>query len=98
MTYFGYPLDMHGWKTRPETEPDKFRSSEPENRGRKIQTKPKLAGPETRGYPTQNRPITILKPVPLPGGADSDTIYFALVGLEKKLSSKPNQEQIVQCS
>jgi hypothetical protein len=49
MTYFGYPLDIHGWKTRPETEPDKFRSSEPENRGRKIQTKPKPARHETCG-------------------------------------------------
>jgi hypothetical protein len=60
MTYFGYPLDTHRWKTRPETEPDKFRSSEPENRGQKIQTKPKPARSETRGYLTQNRPIAIL--------------------------------------
>jgi hypothetical protein len=62
MTYFGYPLDIHGWKTIPETEPepDKFRSPEPENRGRKIQTKPKPARPETHGYPTRNRPIVIL--------------------------------------
>jgi hypothetical protein len=65
MTYFGYPLDIHGWKTRPETEPDKFRSSEPENRGRKNQSKPKPARPETRGYPTRNRPIAILTPEPL---------------------------------
>jgi hypothetical protein len=35
MTYFGYPLDIHVWKNRPETEPDKFWSSEPENRGQK---------------------------------------------------------------
>jgi hypothetical protein len=62
MTFFGYPLDIHGWKTRPETEPDKFRSSKPENRGWKIQTKPKPARPETRGYPTRNRPIAILTP------------------------------------
>jgi len=33
MTYFGYPLDIHGWKTKPETEPDGFRGPEPENRG-----------------------------------------------------------------
>jgi hypothetical protein len=63
MTYFGYPLDIHGWKTRPETEPNKFRSSKPENRGRKIQTKPKPAIPETREYPTRNRPIAILRGV-----------------------------------
>jgi hypothetical protein len=62
MTYFGYPLDIHRWKTRPEPEPDKFRSSEPENHGRKIQTKPKPARPETRGYPTRNRPIAIIVP------------------------------------
>jgi hypothetical protein len=60
MTYFGYPLDIHGWKTRPETEPDKFQSSEPENRGQKLQTKPKPAWPESRGYPTRNCPIAIL--------------------------------------
>jgi hypothetical protein len=28
--------------------------------GKKIQTKPKPARPETRGYPTRNRPIAIL--------------------------------------
>jgi len=33
MTYFGYLLDIHGWKTKPETEPDRFRGPEPENRG-----------------------------------------------------------------
>jgi hypothetical protein len=33
MIYFGYLLDIHGWKTKSETKPDRFRGPEPENRG-----------------------------------------------------------------
>jgi len=61
MTYFGYPLDIHGWKTKPETEPDRFRGPEPENRGWKIFPKTEPARTETRGYPTRNRPTAILR-------------------------------------
>jgi len=60
MIYFGYPLDIHGWKTKPETEPDWFRGPEPENRGWKTIPKPEPAEPETRGYPPQTRSVAIL--------------------------------------
>ena len=40
MIYFGYPLDIHGWKPKPETEPETKSKPEPENRGRKTNTKP----------------------------------------------------------
>ena len=53
MTYFGYSLDIHGWKTKPETEP--------ENRGWKIIPKTEPTRTETRGYPTRNRPTAILR-------------------------------------
>ena len=33
MIYFEYSLDIHGWKTKSETEPDWFRGPKPENRG-----------------------------------------------------------------
>jgi hypothetical protein len=42
MIYFGYPLDIHGWKTKPETEPDT--KPETENRGWKIISKPEPVG------------------------------------------------------
>jgi len=60
MIYFGYPLDIHGWKTKPKTKPNRFRGPEPENRGWKTNTETKTAGPETRGYPNQNRPAAII--------------------------------------
>jgi hypothetical protein len=60
MIYFGYPLDIHGWKTKTETNPDRFRGLEPENRGWKTTTKTKTARPETHGYPNQNRLAAIL--------------------------------------
>jgi hypothetical protein len=62
MLYFGYPLGIHGWKSKPETEPDKFRVSEPENHGRKIKPEPETARPETRGYPLQTRPAAVFIP------------------------------------
>ena len=40
MIYFGYPLDIHGWKPKPETEPETKPKSELENRERKTNTKP----------------------------------------------------------
>ena len=60
MIYFGYPLDIHGWKTKPETEPDWFRDPEPENRGLKTIPKLKPVEPETRRYPPQTRSVAIL--------------------------------------
>ena len=35
MIYFGYPLDIHGWKIKPETEPDWFRGPNPKTVGEK---------------------------------------------------------------
>jgi len=32
MTYFEYPSDIHGWKTKPETESDRFRDPNPKTR------------------------------------------------------------------
>ena len=40
MIYFGYPLDIHGWKPKSETESETKPKPEPENRGRKTNTKP----------------------------------------------------------
>jgi len=62
MTYFGYPLDIRGWETKPETEPDRFQSPEPENHGWKMIPKPEPTRTETRGYPIRNRPAAILTP------------------------------------
>jgi len=57
MIYFGYPLDIHGWKI----EHDRFRGPEPENRGWETIPEPEPARPKTRGYPTQNRLVAIFK-------------------------------------
>jgi hypothetical protein len=62
MIYFRYPLDIHGWKTKPETEPDTKPETEPENRGWEIIPKPKSAGPETCGYPPRTQSAAILSP------------------------------------
>jgi hypothetical protein len=59
MIYFGYPLDIHGWKTKPETEPETKPETETENRGWETIPKPETAGPETRGYPTRTRSAAI---------------------------------------
>jgi hypothetical protein len=60
MLYFGYPLGIHGWKPKPETEPDKFRVSKPKNHGQKIKPEPETARPETRGYPPESVPLPSL--------------------------------------
>jgi hypothetical protein len=59
MIYFGYSLDIHGWKTKPETEPDTKPETETENRGWETIPKSEPAGPETRGYPTRTRSAAI---------------------------------------
>ena len=59
MIYFGYPLDIHGWKPKPETEPETKPKPEPENRGRKTNTKPETRKTETRGYPHRTRSAAI---------------------------------------
>jgi hypothetical protein len=57
MIYFGYPLDIHGWKTKPDTKNE----TEPKNRGWETIPKPEPAGPETRGYPFWTWFAAILK-------------------------------------
>ncbi len=74
MIYFGYPLDIHGWKTKPETEPETKPEPEPEpkNRGWETIPKPEPVGPETRGYPTRTRSAAISSPRKFPAcGRDS---------------------------
>jgi hypothetical protein len=66
MIYFGYPLDIHGWKTKPETEPNRFRGPKPKNRKREIIPEPKSIRPVTRGYPIRNRPAAILNATAAP--------------------------------
>ena len=59
MIYFGYPLDIHGWKPKSETEPETKPKPEPKNRRRKTNTKPETRKTETRGYPHQTRSAAI---------------------------------------
>jgi hypothetical protein len=65
MIYFGYPLDIHGWKTKPETKPDRFRAPNPKIVDEKLPPKPKPLDPKTRGYPNQNRSVAILSTIAL---------------------------------
>ena len=62
MIYFGYPLDIHGWKPKPETEPETKPKPEPENHGQKTNTKPETRKTETRGYPHRTRFAAISRP------------------------------------
>ena len=55
MIYFEYPLDIHGWKPKPETKP----KPELENRGRKTNSKPETRKTETCGYPHRTRSTAI---------------------------------------
>ena len=48
MIYFGYPLDIHGWKTKPETESDWFRDPNPNPQD----SKPTDIQPETAPLPS----------------------------------------------
>ena len=58
---WGFTLHgIHGWKTKSEIEPDKFRGSEPENRRWEIISESEPARLEIRGYLTRNRTITML--------------------------------------
>jgi hypothetical protein len=57
MIYFGYPLDIHMWKTKPDIK----LKTKTENRGWKTIPKPETAGPKTRGYPTRTRSAAISK-------------------------------------
>ena len=59
MIYFGYPLDIHGWKPKPKTEPETKPKPEHENRGRKTNTKPETRKTETRGYPHRTQSAAI---------------------------------------
>jgi hypothetical protein len=59
MIYFGYPLDIHGWKTKSETEPETKPETETENRGWETISKPETTGSKTHGYPTRTRSAAI---------------------------------------
>ena len=61
MIYFEYPLDIHGWKPKPETKP----KPEPKNRGRKTNTKPETRKIKTRGYPHRTRSAAISSLLPV---------------------------------
>ena len=56
MIYFGYPLDIHGWKTKP----DRFRGPKPENRGQKLPPKPKPLDPKLVDIRTKTDPLPSL--------------------------------------
>jgi len=60
MIYFGYPLDMHGWKPKPETEPETKPKPEPENRGRKPTPNPKPEKPKPADTRTKPDPLPSL--------------------------------------
>ena len=62
MIYFGYPLDIHGWKPKSETEPETKPKPEPENHGRKTNTKPEIRKTEICRYPHRTRSAAISKP------------------------------------
>jgi len=59
MIYFEYPLDINGWKPKPETEPETKPKPELENRGRKTNPKPETRKTEIRGYPHRTRSAAI---------------------------------------
>ena len=64
MIYFGYPLDIHGWKIKPETEPDWFRGPNPKTVGEK---------PSPNLNPQNRKPVDIRpKPDPLPSLEEGD--------------------------
>jgi hypothetical protein len=54
MIYFGYPLDIHGWKTKPETEP------ETENCGWETIPNPKPQDPKLAGIRPEPDPLPSL--------------------------------------
>jgi hypothetical protein len=60
MIYFGYPLGIHGWKSKPETEPDRFRGPELENRGWEILPESETVRPETRDIRPETVPLPSL--------------------------------------
>jgi hypothetical protein len=76
MIYFGYPLDIHGWKTKSEIKP--------ENRGWEIIPKPEPADPK----PTYIRP----EPDPLPSLTRRGVHSFLLFFYPKKYICRSEKE------
>ena len=60
MIYFGYPLDIHGWKPKPKTEPETKPKPEPENRGQKPTPNPKPEKPKPTDTRTEPDPLPSL--------------------------------------
>jgi hypothetical protein len=71
MIYFGYPLDINGWKTKPEIKPDTKPKTEPENHGWEIIPKPNLKTMDIRPEPD-----------PLPSLVPTGPFIIRLVGLD----------------
>jgi hypothetical protein len=65
MIYFGYPLDIHGWKTKPETKSDRFFCPNPKTMDDKSSLnpnpqdlKPTYIRPETTSLPSLRKTCT----------------------------------------
>ena len=93
MIYFGYPLDIHGWKPKPKTEPETKPKPEPENRGRKTNTKPETRKTKTRGYPHRTRSAVISTPgaAPAPYSCVRNTVYITVARSSNNSATRCNQ-------
>jgi len=60
MIYFGYPLDIHGWKTKPETEPDWFRGPNLKTVGEKSSPNPNSQDPKPADIRPETAPLPSL--------------------------------------
>ena len=60
MIYFGYPLDIHGWKTKPETEPDWFRGPNLKTVGEKSSPNPNPQDPKPADIRPETAPLPSL--------------------------------------
>ena len=56
MIYFGYPLDIHRWKTKP----DRFRAPNPKTVDEKLPPKPKPLDPKPTDIRTKTDPLPSL--------------------------------------
>jgi hypothetical protein len=60
MIYFRYPLDIHRWKIKPETEPDRFRGPESKNCGEKSSPNPNPRDPKPADIRLKTAPLPSL--------------------------------------
>jgi hypothetical protein len=63
MIYFGYPLDIHGWKTKikTETEPDWFRGPNPKTVGEKSSPNPNPQDSKPKDIRLETVPLSSLR-------------------------------------